>query len=41
MTRTAYLTYYLRPAYVMTRLKKRDFRALANQLRLFRAFVSA
>ena len=41
MTRNAYLTYYLRPAYVMTRLKKRDFRALANQLRLFRAFVSA
>ena len=41
MTRRAYLEYYLRPAYVMARLRKGDFRALFNQLRLFRAFVSA
>lgn len=41
MTRRAYLDYYVRPSYVLSRLRKGEVRVLFNQLKLFRAFVSA
>ena len=41
MTRNAYLRYYVRPSYVLSRLRKGQVRALLNQVKLFRAFVSA
>jgi radical SAM superfamily enzyme YgiQ (UPF0313 family) len=41
MTRKAYYGYYLRPAYVLARLRKGELRAMVNQLRLFWAFVNA
>jgi len=40
MTRQAHLAYYLRPTYLLSRLAKGEFRALANQLRLFWAYVN-
>ena len=40
MTRKAYLEYYLRPAYVTTRLAKGEFRALFNQFNLYWHFVT-
>ena len=41
MTRKAYIQYYVRPSYVLSRIRKGQIRALVNQLKLFRAFVSA
>jgi radical SAM superfamily enzyme YgiQ (UPF0313 family) len=40
LTRRAHLAYYLRPSYLLSRLAKGEFRALANQLRLFWAYVN-
>lgn len=39
MTRKAYLQFYLRPSYLLSRLAKGEFRALFNQLGLFWGFV--
>lgn len=39
MTRRAYLRFYLRPSYLWSRLRKRQIRALCNQVRLFWQFV--
>jgi len=41
LTRQAYLRYYTRPAYLWTRIRKGEFRALGNQLKLFWGFVRA
>ena len=41
MTRRAYLQYYTRPSYVLGRLSRGDYRALANQFRLFWGFLRA
>lgn len=41
ITRQAYLKYYARPAYVLGRLMRGDFRNLAHQARLFWSFVRA
>ena len=40
ISRKAHLTYYMRPSYLFSRLAKGEFRALANQLRLFWAYVN-
>jgi hypothetical protein len=39
--RRAYLKYYVRWSYVLSRLMAGEFRALAHQLRLFWAYVNA
>jgi len=39
MTRSAYLSYYLRPSYVLARLAKGEFRPLFSQFQLFLNFV--
>lgn len=39
MTRSAYLSYYLRPSYVAARLAKGQFRPLLSQFQLFLNFV--
>ncbi|MBI1354828.1 MAG: radical SAM protein [Acidobacteria bacterium] len=41
MTRTAYLKYYTRPSYLLSRLGKGEVRALWNQANLFWQFVRA
>lgn len=41
MTRSAYLRYYTRPSYVLSRLGKGEVRALWNQANLFWQFVRA
>jgi len=41
MTRRAYLQYYTRPSYVLGRLSRGEYRALANQFRLFWGFLRA
>ncbi len=39
MTRKAYLSYYLRPSYIFSRLAKGQFNILKNQCKLFWSFV--
>ncbi len=41
LTRSAYLRYYTRPGYVLSRLAKLEFRSLWNQASLFWRFVRA
>ncbi|MEQ1918945.1 MAG: radical SAM protein [Elusimicrobiota bacterium] len=41
MTRDAYIGYYLRPGYVLGRIRRGDWRNLLHQARLFWSFVSA
>ena len=41
MTRMAYLRYYTRPTYLLSRLARGEFRALARQANLFWQFVRA
>jgi radical SAM superfamily enzyme YgiQ (UPF0313 family) len=41
MTRRAYFSYYTRPRYLWSRMHKGEYRALANQVRLFWAYLRA
>jgi len=41
LTRGAYLQYYVRPSYLLSRLAKGEFRALANQFSLFWSLVNS
>lgn len=41
LRRSAYLRFYLRPGYVMSRLRRREYRALLRQARLFLSQVAA
>lgn len=39
VTRKAYLSYYLRPSYLLSRLAKGQFNIVQNQCKLFRSFI--
>jgi radical SAM superfamily enzyme YgiQ (UPF0313 family) len=41
LRRTAYLRFYLRPRYVLSRLARGDYRALLRQARIFLSQVAA
>jgi hypothetical protein len=41
LTRGAYVQYCIRPSYLLSRLAKREFRALAKQLNLFWSLVNS
>lgn len=41
LRRSAYLRFYLRPGYVLSRLRRREYRALLRQARLFLSQVAA
>ena len=41
LTREAYVQYYVRPSYLLSRLARGEFRALANQLGLFWSLVKS
>ncbi|MBI2835651.1 MAG: radical SAM protein [Acidobacteria bacterium] len=41
MTRSAYLSFYTRPSYLLGRLRKGELRALANQMRLFWGYLQS